>query len=190
MTRIVIAEDEAIIRMDLRELLEVEGYEVVGECARGDDAVEMIRSLRPDAAVLDVKMPGLDGIAAASALHAEAICPIVLLTAFSQRELVESAREVGVMAYVVKPFERTDLVPAIEMAIGRFRDLGDARQSVASLEEQLRLRKLLDRAKAMLQNTYGLSEADAFTFIQRGAMDRRIAMAQVAEEVLNETLKP
>lgn len=188
--RIVVAEDDAIIRMDLVAILAEEGYEVVGDCGRGDDAVELVRELCPDVAILDVKMPGLDGITAAGTISAERLCAVVLLTAFSQRKLVESARDAGVMAYLVKPFQREELVPAIELAVGRFHELTALAEQTASLEEQLAVRKLTDRAKARLIADHGLSEDDAFRFLQRGAMDRRVPVRQVAEAVLAGELAP
>lgn len=189
-TRLVIAEDEAIIRMDLREVLEEDGYEVVGECGRGDEAVELIRRHRPDLAVLDVKMPGLDGISAARQLAPERICPVVLLTAFSDRELIEEARDAGVMAYLVKPFQREDLVPAIEVALGRFRELADWADRSELLAEQLEVRKLADRAKALLMRDHGLDEDVAFRFMQRTAMDQRRPLKEIAAAVLAGELAP
>ena len=170
-TRVVIAEDEAIIRLDLREILEEEEYDVVGECGRGDEAVAMVRELLPDVAVFDIKMPGLDGIEAARQLVDERICPVVLLTAFSQRDLIEQARDAGVMAYLVKPFQREDLMPAIELAVGRFAELKMLAEQSASLEEQLAVRRLVDRARSRLIDEHSMSESAAFQFLQRTAMD-------------------
>jgi len=189
-TRVVIAEDEAIIRMDLREILEEEGYDVAGEAARGDEVLELVRALQPDVAVLDVKMPGLDGVSVARLLIEERLCAVVLLTAFSQRELITEAREAGVMSYVVKPFEASDLVPAIEMALGRFSEVRTLEDERATLARQLRTRKLLDRAKGILADRHGLGEQDAFRFLQRAAMDRRIPMDQVSREVVDGRLVP
>ena len=183
-TRIVIAEDEAIIRMDLAETLEEDGYEVVGQCGNGDEAIELVHLLQPDVAILDVKMPGRDGISAARQLTEERACAVVLLTAFSQRELIDEARDAGVMAYVVKPFERSDLVPAIEIAIGRFADAARLADDVDVLAEKLEVRKLIDRAKGLLIDTQGLSETDAFSFLQRTAMNERRPMRSVCEAVL------
>ncbi|MCL4164678.1 UNVERIFIED_CONTAM: hypothetical protein GTU68_043202, partial [Idotea baltica] len=159
--------------MDLREVLEDDGYEVVGECGNGREAVELVREHQPDLAIFDVKMPELDGIAAARELAADRICPVVLLTAFSQRQLIAEATEAGVMAYLVKPFQRQDLIPAIEVAIGRFAELEGATSAAEAAEERLRVRTLLDRAKAQLIESHGMSESAAFKFVQRQAMDSR-----------------
>lgn len=189
-TRVVIAEDEAIIRMDLRELLEEEGYEVVAECANGEAALDAVAEHHPDVAILDVKMPGLDGIACARILIEERACAVVLLTAFSQRELIAEARDAGVMSYVVKPFERSDLVPAIEMATGRFAQIVALSQRVDDLAGQLEARKFTERAKGRLIDVHGLSEADAYGFLQRTAMNDRRTMREVAEAVLDGSLVP
>lgn len=188
--RVVIAEDEAIIRLDLRETLEEEGYVVVADTGRGDTAVEMVRSHRPDVAIFDIKMPGLDGLDAARLVVAEKICPVVMLTAFSQREVIEQARDAGALAYLVKPFQRTDLVPAIELAIGRFRELKTLSGEVAALGEQLELRKIFDRAKGILIDTHRLSEQEAFDFIQKTAMSARKKMREIAEQVISGDLQP
>lgn len=191
MTSIVIAEDEAIIRLDLRELLEEEGYSVVGEAGRGDQAVELVRNLRPDLVILDVKMPGLDGIEAARQISSEGICAVLMLTAFSQREIVEQARDAGAVAYLVKPFQKSDLVPAIELATARFAETKALAAEVSELSERLEVRKIVDRAKGLLMDQYGLKEADAFGFIQRSAMGGRTSMKAVAESVLKgETVPP
>lgn len=184
--RVLIAEDEALIRLDLAEMLAEAGYEVVAQAGDGEEAVELAREHRPDLVIMDVKMPRLDGIAAASIVAAERIAPVVMLTAFSQRELVERARDAGAMAYLVKPFSLTDLVPAIEMATSRFAEISALEQEVEDLSERLAARKVIDRAKAQLQETLGLSETDAFGWIQRTAMDRRMTMRQVAERVLED----
>ena len=184
MTSIVIAEDEAIIRLDLRELLEEEGYSVVGEAGRGDQAVELVRNLRPDVVILDVKMPGMDGIEAAKRISSEAICAVLMLTAFSQREVVEQARDAGALAYLVKPFQKNDLVPAIELAIARFSETKALAAEVSELTERLEVRKVIDRAKGMLIDEHGLKEADAFAFIQKTAMAKRVSMRAIAESVL------
>lgn len=189
-TRVVIAEDEAIIRLDLRETLEEEGYEVVAETGRGDQAIELVREHRPDLAILDIKMPGLDGLGAARVISAEQICPVVLLTAFSQREIVEEARDAGALAYIVKPFQKSDLVPAIEVALGRFRELRVLASEVGALEEQLETRKLIDRAKGILIDSAGMTEADSYAYIQRMAMSERTKMRDVAERILAGTLMP
>lgn len=188
--RVVIAEDEAIIRLDLKETLEEEGYEVVGETGRGDDAVDLVRTLRPDLAILDIKMPGMDGLEVARIVNDERICGVLILTAFSQREVVEQARDAGALAYLVKPFQKSDLIPAIEVAIGRFRELQTLASEVDSLGEQIEARKVIDRAKGLLIDRHGLSEGDAFTFIQRTAMSERTRMRAVAERVLAGELVP
>lgn len=188
--RVVVAEDDAIIRMDLCQLLGDEGYDVVGECGRGDEAVDLVRELSPDVALLDVKMPGMDGIAAAKVISGERRCAVVLLTAFSQRSLIEGARDAGVMAYIVKPFQREDLVPAIELAVGRFADMTALAEQTASLAEQLEVRRLSDRAKARLIAEHGMGEDDAYRFLQRTAMDRRMSLRAVAEAVLGGELGP
>ena len=176
--RVVIAEDEAIIRMDLRETLEEEGYEVVGETGRGDTAVELVRDLLPDLAILDIKMPGMDGLEAARIINAEKLCGVLVLTAFSQREVVEEARDAGALAYLVKPFQKSDLVPAIEVAIGRFRELRAMTGEIDALGEQLEARKAIERAKGVLMDEMKMSEQDAFTYIQRTAMSERSKMRQ------------
>ncbi|THA26938.1 response regulator [Streptomyces sp. RKND-216] len=185
-TRVVIAEDEALIRMDLKEMLEEEGYSVVGEAGDGQSAIDLAREHRPDLCILDVKMPVLDGISAAERIAEEAIAPVLMLTAFSQRELVERARDAGAMAYLVKPFSKSDIVPAIEMAVSRFTELRVLSQEVADLEQRLETRKLVDRAKSVLQTQYGLSEPAAFRWIQKTSMDRRLSMRQVAEAVIED----
>lgn len=182
--RVVIAEDEALIRMDLREMLAEEGYEVVGEAGDGACAVELAETLRPDLVILDVKMPVLDGIAAAEQIAGQRIAPVVILTAFSQRDLVERARDAGAMAYLVKPFSATDLVPAIEMAMSRFTEIATLEAEVVDLQESLATRKAVDRAKGVLQERLGLSEPDAFRWIQKTAMDLRLSMREVAEGVV------
>ena len=182
--RVVIAEDEALIRLDLKEMLEEEGYLVVAEAADGESAVALVAEHRPDLAVLDVKMPRLDGISAAERIVAQRLAPVVMLTAFSQRELVERAREAGAMAYLVKPFTKADLVPAVEMAMARFDEMSALDREVTDLRDRLETRKLLDRAKGVLRDTHGLDEAAAYRWVQRTSMDRRMTMRQVAEAVL------
>ena len=189
-TRIVIAEDEAIIRLDLRETLEEEGYIVVADAGRGDDAIELVRQHKPDVAIFDIKMPGLDGLDAARVVSAEKICPVVMLTAFSQREVIEQARDAGALAYIVKPFQKTDLVPAIELAIGRFRELMTLSGERDALGEQLELRKLLDRAKGLLIDKFSMTEQSAFDFIQKNAMSTRAKMVDVANQILNGQITP
>ncbi len=188
--RVVIAEDEAIIRLDLRETLEEEGYVVVGECGRGDRAVELARELQPDLAILDIKMPHMDGLEAARIIGAERICGVLMLTAFSQREVVEDARDAGALAYLVKPYQKSDLIPAIEVAIGRFRELQQLSGEVDALGEQLEARKSIDKAKGVLIDECGMKETDAFTFIQRTAMSERSRMRDVAERILDGSLRP
>jgi two-component system, response regulator PdtaR len=190
--RVVIAEDEAIIRLDLKEILEAEGYEVVGETGRGDEAVDLVARLCPDLAILDVKMPGIDGIEAARRINSEHSVAVLILTAFSQRNLIEDARDAGVVAYLVKPFQRGELVPAIEVALARFEEFRaiedeHARLSkeVASLENKLETRRMVDRAKGVLMDGDGLAEAEAFALIRRRAMDRRVPMRVVAQEIID-----
>jgi AmiR/NasT family two-component response regulator len=181
---VVIAEDETLIRMDLAEMLTEEGYEVVGQAGDGARAIELANDLRPDLVILDVKMPVLDGIAAAEAIAAKRIAPVVILTAFSQRELVDRARDAGAMAYLVKPFTQSDLVPAIEMAVSRFAELSQLETEVSDLQDRLETRKAVDRAKGILQQQLQLSEPEAFRWIQKTAMDLRLSMRQVAEGVV------
>ena len=189
-TRVVIAEDEAIIRLDLKETLEEEGYEVVGETGRGDEAVELVKQHAPDIAILDIKMPGLDGLSAARVFAGERRAAVLILTAFSQRDLVEQARDAGALAYLVKPFQRSELIPAVEVAIGRFREMRALAEQAQSLEEQLETRKLVDRAKGRLMDEHHLAEADAFAFVQKTAMRERLTMKAVAERVLAGELAP
>lgn len=182
--RVVIADDEGLIRMDLAEMLVELGYAVVGEAADGERAVELVEELRPDLVLMDVRMPRLDGIAAAERIARARIAPVVMLTAFSQRELVEWARDAGAMAYLVKPFTQADLVPAIEMAVSRYAELTQLEAEVADLSDRLETRKALDRAKGVLQQQLGLSEPESFRWIQKTAMDLRLSMRQVAEGVV------
>ena len=188
--RIVLAEDEAIIRLDLRETLQEEGYEVVGDVGRGDQAVEMVDSLKPDVAIFDIKMPGMSGLEAAKIVSDKKICPVVMLTAFSQREIIEQARDAGALAYLVKPFQKTDLVPAIELAIARFAELKSLSGEVAALGAQLEIRKLIDRAKGVLIDKHQMSESEAFSFIQSMAMSQRMKMGDIAEEIIAGKLHP
>ncbi|REE99772.1 response regulator receiver and ANTAR domain protein [Thermomonospora umbrina] len=182
--RVVIAEDEALIRLDLKEMLQEDGYEVVGEAGDGETAVRLAGELRPDLVILDVKMPVLDGISAAERISAERIAPVVILTAFSQRELVKRATDAGAMAYLVKPFTKTDLVPAIEMAVSRYEEIRALEAEVGTLTERLETRKVVDRAKGLLQEANGWSEPQAFRWIQKTSMDRRLTMRAVADAVV------
>ncbi|MBM4726820.1 transcriptional regulator [Prescottella equi] len=183
--RVVVAEDEVLIRLDLVEMLREEGYDVVGEAGDGQRAVELAEELRPDLVIMDVKMPRRDGIDAASEIAAKRIAPVVILTAFSQRELVERARDAGAMAYLVKPFSKADLVPAVELAASRFVEISLLEREVANLSDRLETRKVIERAKGMLMQSQNLSEPEAFKWIQRAAMDRRTTMKAVAEVVLD-----
>lgn len=188
--RIVLAEDEAIIRLDLRESLQEEGYEVVGDVGRGDKAVELVRETKPDVAIFDIKMPGMSGLEAAKIVSDEKICPVVMLTAFSQREIIEQARDAGALAYLVKPFQKTDLVPAIELAIARFAELRSLSGEVAALGAQLEIRKLIDRAKGLLIDQHKMTEADSFSYIQSMAMSERKKMGEIAEQIIAGKLHP
>ncbi|MBE9375571.1 response regulator [Saccharopolyspora sp. HNM0983] len=183
--RVLVAEDEALIRLDLVEMLREEGYEVVGEVGDGQEAVRLADELRPDLVILDVKMPKMDGIEAASNIAGERIAPVVILTAFSQRDLVERARDAGAMAYLVKPFAKRDLVPAIELAVSRFTEVQALEAEVADLNERLEARKTIERAKGLLMNNHNLSEPESFRWLQRTAMDRRTTMKAVAQAVLD-----
>jgi response regulator NasT len=185
--RVLIAEDEALIRLDLAEMLREEGYDVVGEAGDGQEAVDLALSLRPDLVIMDVKMPRRDGIDAAAEIAEKRIAPIVVLTAFSQRDLVEKARDAGAMAYLVKPFSVSDLIPAIELAVSRFGEFAALEREVADLSDRLETRKLVERAKGVLQAKHTMTEPEAFRWMQRAAMDRRTTMKRVAEVVL-ETL--
>jgi len=183
--RVLVAEDEALIRLDLVEMLREEGYQVVGEAGDGEEAVRLAGELRPDLVILDVKMPKMDGIEAASVIAKERIAPVVILTAFSQRDLVERARDAGAMAYLVKPFAKRDLVPAVELAMSRFSELQALENEVASLTDRLETRKVIERAKGLLMSAQNMTEPEAFRWIQRTAMDRRTTMKAVAEAVVD-----
>jgi AmiR/NasT family two-component response regulator len=186
--RILVAEDEAIIRLDLVEMLQEAGYTVVGQASNGQEAIELAKDLKPDLAILDVKMPVLDGISAAEEIiH---IAPVLMLTAFSQKELVDRARDAGVMAYVVKPFSISDLIPAMEIAMSRHRQMLSLSAEVADLQERLETRKLIDRAKGILMQALNLTEPEAFSWIQRAAMDRRMSMKDVAQAVISPSAVP
>ncbi|MDA8288318.1 MAG: response regulator [Actinomycetota bacterium] len=194
---VVIAEDEAIVRLDLREILEEEGYEVVGETGRGDEAVELARQHQPDLVILDIKMPGMDGLAAAREINTVRTSAVLVLTAFSQRSLIEQARDAGALAYLVKPFQKEELLPAIEVALGRFAELRALEEENASLaddsaraREQLETRRWVDRAKGKLMDDHGMKESDAFTFIQRQAMSKRTTMHEIARQVVEGELAP
>ncbi len=188
--QIVIAEDEAIIRLDLRETLEEEGYEVVADCGRGDEAVQLVTQHKPDVAILDIKMPVMSGLEAAKLISQSKICPVVMLTAFSQREIVEQARDAGALAYLVKPFQKSDLVPAIELAIARFAEMRALTGEVEALGAQLEIRKLMDRAKGILIDKHAMTENDAFTYIQKMAMSERVKMGEIAERIISGDLRP
>jgi response regulator NasT len=188
--RVVIAEDEAIIRLDLKETLEEEGYEVVGETGRGDEAVRLVAELSPDVAILDVKMPGMDGLAAAREIAKDRGAAVLILTAFSQRDLIEEARDAGALAYLVKPFQRSELIPAVEVALGRFQEVKALASEVKDLADQLETRRLVDRAKGLLMDKQGLSEGDAFSFIQKTAMSDRTTMKEISRRVIEEGFHP
>jgi len=188
--RIVIAEDEPLIRLDLRESLEEEGYAVVGEAGDGAEAVELVRQHRPDLAILDIKMPGVDGLAAARDIVGERLAAVIILTAFSQRELIEQARDAGALHYLVKPFERRELIPAIELAIARFRELVALSDQTEALADQLETRKAVDRAKGKLMDKAGMSEQEAFRFLQTTAMGSRSSMRDIATKVIEGELQP
>lgn len=186
MRRVVVAEDEAVIRLDIVEMLREVGYDVVGEAADGESAIRLVEELRPDLVVMDIKMPILDGISAAERIARARIAPVVLLTAFSQKELVERARDAGAMAYVVKPFTSADLMPALEIALSRHAEIISLESEISDLTERFETRKLVERAKSLLQTSMGLSEPEAFRWIQKTSMDRRLTMREVADTVLKQ----
>jgi len=188
--RVVVAEDEAIIRLDLKELLEEEGYTVVGETGRGDEAIELVRAQRPDLAILDIKMPGLDGLSAARVIAGERLAAVLMVTAFSQRDLVEQARDAGALAYLVKPFQKSDLVPAVELAISRFAELTALEREVEDLQARLEARKATDRAKGRLMDEHGMSEQDSWRFLQQQAMTNRVRIDEIARRVVEGELTP
>lgn len=189
-TRVIIAEDEAIIRLDLKEILEEEGYEVVAETGRGDEAVDLVREHEPDLAILDIRMPGLDGLSAAREIAGQRRSAVLILTAYSQRNLIEEARDAGALAYLVKPFQRSELIPALEVALGRFREMKALESEVKGLEEQLETRKVVDRAKGMLMDKHKMSENDAFGFIQKTAMQQRATMKAIAQKIIDGDITP
>ncbi len=189
-TRVVIAEDEAIIRLDLKETLQEEGYDVVGETGRGDEAVELVKTLEPDLAILDIRMPGLDGLEVARQIADDKKSAVLILTAYSQRDLIEEARDAGALAYLVKPFQRSELIPAVEIALGRHREMRTLQDETKSLEEQLETRKLVDRAKGILMDGHGMSENEAFDWIQKTAMNNRVKARDVAQQVIDGTASP
>ncbi len=189
-TRVVIAEDEAIIRLDLKEILQEEGYEVVGETGRGDEAIELVRTLQPDLVILDIKMPGLDGLSAAREIAGDRLAAVLMVTAFSQRELVEQARDAGALAYLVKPFQKSDLIPAIEVALGRFAELTALERDLEDLQARLDARKVIDRAKGRLMDEHGMTEQDAWRFLQQQAMTNRVRNDEIARRVIDGELTP
>jgi two-component system, response regulator PdtaR len=189
-TRVVIAEDEAIIRLDLKELLEEEGYEVVGETGRGDEAIELVRQNQPDLVILDIKMPGMDGLTAARHITSERLAAVLVLTAFSQRDLVEQARDAGALAYLVKPFQTSEIIPAIEVALGRFHEMKALEEEVSNLQDVVEDQKWIGRAKGLLMDELGLKEHDAFTWIQKSAMRERVKMREIARRVIDDGLRP
>jgi AmiR/NasT family two-component response regulator len=183
--RVVLAEDEAVIRLDLHEMLEEEGFEVVGETGRGDEAVALVKEHKPDLAILDIRMPGMDGLAAAREITADQLAAVLILTAYSQRDLIEEARDAGALAYLVKPFNKRELIPAIEVAIGRFEELRAIVQDNKSLEEQLLTRRIVDRAKGILMDNHGMKEGEAFGFIQKTAMRERVKMQEIGQRIID-----
>jgi len=188
--RVLLAEDEALIRLDLKEMLEEEGYDVVAEAGDGESAVRLAQELRPDLVILDIKMPGVDGLEAAGRIAAERIAPVIILTAFSQRELIERARDAGAMAYLVKPFQKRDLLPAIELALSRHAEIVALEQETRDLAGRLEARKLIERAKGQLQSQHAMSEPEAFRWVQRASMDRRASMSDVAQAIIDGSLVP
>jgi response regulator NasT len=183
-SKVLIAEDEAIIRLDLKEMLEEEGFEVVGEASDGDAAMRLARERAPDLVIMDIKMPGMDGLTAAERIVSEDLAAVLILTAFSQKDLVQRAAEAGALGYLVKPFQKSDLMPAIEVALARYAELSAVKREAAGLTEQLETRKVVDRAKGALMDTRGMSEAEAFRHIQKRAMDERRPMKEIGEEIL------
>jgi response regulator NasT len=189
-TRVVIAEDEAIIRLDLKELLEEEGYVVVGETGRGDEAIDLVRELEPDLVILDIKMPGTDGLSAARHISGERLAAVVILTAFSQRDLINQATEAGAYAYLVKPFQKSDLIPAIEVALRRHAELTALQRDAGDLAERLEARKVIDRAKGRLMDTHTMSEQEAWRWLQQQAMSNRVKVHEIAQKVVDGEIAP
>ena len=189
-TRVVIAEDEAIIRLDLKETLQEQGYEVVGETARGDEAVKLVTETRPDLAILDIKMPGMDGLAAARAITADRLAAVLILTAFSQRDLIEEARDAGALAYLVKPFQTSEIIPAIEVAIGRFQELRALEEEVSNLQDMVEDQRWIGRAKGVLMDELGLKEHEAFSWIRSTAMQERVKMREISRRIIEDGLRP
>lgn len=189
-TRVVIAEDEAIIRLDLKELLEEEGYDVVGETGRGDEAIELVRQTEPDLVILDIKMPGMDGLSAARHITSERLAAVLVLTAFSQRDLVDQARDAGALAYLVKPFQKSDLIPAMEMALGRHAELTSLERDVGNLAERLEARKAIDRAKGVLMDRHRKTEQEAWRYLQQQAMHNRVKVHDIARRVIDGEITP
>lgn len=190
MTRVVLAEDEAIVRLDLKDILEEEGYSVVGETGRGDEAIALVREHRPDLAILDIKMPGMDGLSVARQITADRQAAVLILTAFSQRNLIEEARDAGALAYLVKPFQRAELVPAIEVALGRYNEMRALEAENESLDQQVAARRAVDRAKGVLMDSFSMKEAEAFGYIRSAAMRNRLQMREVSERILAGELLP
>ena len=190
MVRVVIAEDEAIIRLDLRETLEEQGYEVVGETGRGDEAVELVKQTKPDLAILDIKMPGMDGLSAAREIAGERRAAVLILTAFSQRDLIEEARDAGALAYLVKPFQTSEIIPAIEVALGRFQELRALEQEVSNLQDMVEDQRWIGRAKGVLMDELGMKENEAFTWIRSTAMQERVKMREIARRIIEEGVRP
>jgi AmiR/NasT family two-component response regulator len=188
--RVIIAEDEAIIRLDLKEILEEEGYQVVGETGRGDEAVTLVRDHKPDLVILDIRMPGMDGLAAAREINSDGDAAVLVLTAFSQRNLIEEARDAGALAYLIKPFTKTELVPAIEVALGRFAEMKAIKAEYESVVDQLETRRVVDRAKGILMDDCGMKETDAWSFVQKTAMSQRKTMREIAQTVIDGELRP
>ena len=188
--RVVLAEDEAIIRLDLKEILEEENYDVVGETGRGDTAIELVRELKPDLAILDIKMPGMDGLTAARTIAGERLAAVLILTAFSQHDLVDQARDAGALAYLVKPFQKSDLIPAIELSLGRHAEMRSLEAEIGDLAERLEARKIIDRAKGVLMDNHDMTEAQAWRFLQTEAMNRRTKVHEIAAQVVSGDLAP